>query len=77
MKKTYLEILGMCEAKAKQKMGDTDYANLHAIWDTSKELIKQGDKMECLNFVAYVNKWWGTFKATEIRGDMIDAGIKF
>jgi hypothetical protein len=68
---TYKEIL----SEETNKEIDTDYGILRAYWSTCKRLIEQRDKIECQNFLRHVVIQWGQFKAVEMRGDMIDAGI--
>lgn len=54
---------------------DTDYGLLRANWKTCSRLIEQKDRLECKRFLRYIRIEYGQFKAVEMRGDMIDAGI--
>lgn len=54
---------------------DTDTGVLRAYWSTGKRLKEQYNRKNCLAFVAEMRRMWGDFKANEMRGDFIDAGI--
>lgn len=54
---------------------DTDTGILRAYWATGKRLKEQYNRKNCLAFVAEMRRVWGDFKADEMRGDFIDAGI--